>query len=134
MREVLTVADRISAIMEAEQSPVKNYLCISYISRTWVMNFIEGISTMTICGAFAGWYWTVPSKELSSTICCGRKSMYLVQKDKFPVLASLYRLCVIILVQLHWSLIIAIVQLSTVMEYINNKTKDLQRKAALLSV
>ena len=94
-RGVPTVAGQnITAIMEAQQSPVKNYLMAYHtFLGLWVMNFIEGICTMTICGAFAGWYWTVPSKELSSTICCGRKSMYLkrVQKDKFPVLASLYR-------------------------------------------
>ena len=84
MREVPTVAGQnITAIMEAEQSPVKNYLMAYHtFLGLWVMNFIEGICTMTICGAFAGWYWTVPSKELSSTICCGRKSMYLKRVQK----------------------------------------------------
>ena len=138
MREVPTVAGQnITAIMEAEQSPVKNYLMAYHtFLGLWVMNFIEGISTMTICGAFAGWYWTVPSKELSSTICCGRKSMYLkrVQKDKFPVLASLYRAVRYHLGSIAFgSLIIAIVQfIRLVMEYINNKTKDLQEKSGFV--
>jgi len=133
-----------NSIKEFKESELKNYLMIIHtFLGLWVMNFVQGISTMTICGAFAGWYWTVPSNEPSSSVCCGKKHVYLhrVQKkadgetvEKRPVLASFIRT-----VRYHLgsvalgSLIIAIVQfLRIVMEYINRQTKGLQKKSCII--
>merc|ERR1712072_1321441 len=86
-------------IKEFKENEFKNYLmAIHTFLGLWVMNFFQGVSTMTICGAFAGWYWTVPDESPSSSACCGRKHVYLrrVQKkadgetvEKFPVLLHL---------------------------------------------
>lgn len=131
-------------IKEFKENEFKNYLmAIHTFLGLWVMNFFQGVSTMTICGAFAGWYWTVPDESPSSSVCCGRKHVYLhrVQKkadgetvEKFPVLASFKRT-----IRYHLgsvalgSLIIALVQFARiVLEYINKNTKNLQKKSCII--
>jgi choline transporter-like protein 2/4/5 len=88
----------------------------------WMNNFIQGIAQMTICGSFAAWYWTETDKDTGT-----KGNMY---KDKFPVIASLWRT-----IRYHLgtvalgSLIIAICQfLRVVLGYLDEKSKKAQQK------
>ena len=88
--------------------------------------FIQGVATMTICGAFAAWYWTETDPDTES-----KNNMY---KDKFPVAASLGRT-----VRYHLgtvslgALIIAICQmLRAILGYLNESSKKAQKSNVVL--
>ena len=91
-------------------------------------SFIQGVSTMTICGAFAAWYWTETDVDTHS-----KGNMY---KDKFPVVASLKRTCRYHLGTVSLgSLIIAICQfLRVVLGYLDEQSKEAQKANFLLKV
>ena len=90
----------------------------------WMNAFIQGVATMTICGAFASWYWSEVDPD------SGKK----IYKDDRPVAASLYRTVRYSLGSIAFgSLIIAVCQfLRAVLGYISRKTKGAQGKNALL--
>jgi len=91
-------------------------------------SFIQGVSTVTICGAFAAWYWTETDVDTHS-----KGNMY---KDKFPVVASLKRTCRYHLGTVSLgSLIIAICQfLRVVLGYLDEQSKEAQKANFLLKV
>jgi choline transporter-like protein 2/4/5 len=78
----------------------------------WLLNFFLGIAIMTVCGAFADWYWTQGNTE------------------KFPVAKSMWRTVRYHLGSIAFgSLLIALVQFARIiLEYVDRKTKTLQEK------
>lgn len=141
--EALSIVNTTAAtdsLKSYESNELKNMLMAWHVfAGLWLMNFIQGVSTMTICGAFAGWYWTVPSAEaVKSKGCCGCTHEYhpRIQKDKHPVWASFKRTCRYHLGSVAFgSLLIAIVQFARlILNYLNNKTQKLQKKNLLVKV
>jgi choline transporter-like protein 2/4/5 len=112
-----------SSIQDYATSPIRDYVLWYLIfALFWMNNFIQGIAQMTICGSFAAWYWTETDKDTGT-----KGNMY---KDKFPVIASLWRT-----IRYHLgtvalgSLIIAICQfLRVVLGYLDEKSKKAQQK------
>ena len=118
-----------STISGYENSPVRDYVIWFLIfALFWMNSFIQGVSTMTICGAFAAWYWTETDVDTHS-----KGNMY---KDKFPVVASLKRTCRYHLGTVSLgSLIIAICQfLRVVLGYLDEQSKEAQKANFLLKV
>eukprot|EP00505_MAST-04D_sp_SCG-Rhode-Island_P004392 Stramenopile-MAST_4_protein_4392 len=123
---------------------LKNYLLAFHVfAGLWIMNFILGVSTLTICGAFAAWYWTEASKELvekqkCKIFCGGCKESYRprVANDKHPVFAAFQRTVRYHLGSVAFgSLVIAIVQFVRLcLEYLNQKTAGLQKKNLVLKL
>ncbi len=102
-----------------ESSPAKDYILAFLVFALYWMNaFIQGVATLAICGAFAGWYWTEVDGET------GKKAY----KDKFPVGAALWRAVRYHLGSVAFgSLIIALCQFArTVLEYLDKKSKGAQ--------
>jgi choline transporter-like protein 2/4/5 len=124
---VATGDNYTTAISEYAASPVRDYILWYLIfALFWMNSFLQGIAQMTICGAFASWYWTETDADTGS-----KSNMY---KDKFPVLASLIRT-----VRYHLgtvalgSLIIAICQMMRfVLGYLDKQSKKAQDKNMLL--
>ena len=114
-----------SSLSVQEDMNVKDYLMAYHIfSWLWLNNFVHGIAMTTICGAFAGWYWTV--------IEDGKKT----QKDRIPVIAALWRVVRYHLGSIAYgSGIIAVIQfIRVVLAYIDKRTKNAQKSNVVLKV
>ena len=118
-------ANVTAAVSNYQTNPLRDYiLAFLVFAMFWMNAFIQGVATMTICGAFASWYWSEVDPD------SGRK----IYKDSSLVLASLYRTVRYSLGSVAFgSLIIAACQfLRFVLGYISRKTKGAQGKNALL--
>jgi len=91
----------------------------------WGINFIEGFAIMTVAGTVCGWYFTGEDD-------IGRRK----QKDKFPVLASMYRTLRYHLGSIAFgSFLIAAVQMARLaLEYLDSQTKKAQEKSRLVRI
>ena len=118
-------ANTTAAVSNYVTSPLRDYvLAFLVFALFWMNAFIQGVATMTICGAFASWYWSETDPD------SGKK----IYKDSSPVLASLWRTIRYNLGSVAFgSLIIAVCQfLRAVLGYVSRKTKGAQGKNALL--
>ena len=64
---VATGDNYTTAISEYAASPVRDYILWYLIfALFWMNSFLQGIAQMTICGAFASWYWTETDADTGS--------------------------------------------------------------------
>ena len=102
-----------ATMSEIELNQFRDYMIAYWIfALLWLANFCMGVAIMTICGAFAEWYWTKGEPE------------------RFPVTKSLWRTVRYHLGSVAFgSLLIALVQfMRIILEYVDSKTKTLQEK------
>eukprot|EP00944_MAST-04C_sp_MAST-4C-sp1_P009183 g9183.t1 len=107
-------ANFTSAMRNYEVNQYRDYIIGYWVfSLLWISNFILGVAIMTICGAFAEWYWTQGLERMGMPIA---RSLFRTVRYHLGTVA-------------FGSLLIAIVQfIRLFLEYIDSQTKKLQEK------